>query len=116
MLEMHRDVLCALPQATTVLNRQPLVCPQQLHLSAMEDLALRCGSSISVHPASPWAVCKYAATPAMACVPQGLHKLFLNELSGAPLATLPAARLVPCAERPHARFASWCDSLLVPGA
>jgi len=50
VLEMHRDVLCALLQATTVLNRQPLVCPQQLHLSPMEDLALRCGSSISVHP------------------------------------------------------------------
>lgn len=29
-------------QATTVLNRQPLVCPQQLALSPMEDLALRC--------------------------------------------------------------------------
>ena len=31
-------------QATTVLNRQPLVCPQQLHLSPMEDLALRCAA------------------------------------------------------------------------
>lgn len=62
MLEMHRDVLCALLQATTVLNRQPLVCPQQLHLSPMEDLALRCGSSISAHPASPWAACKSSDT------------------------------------------------------